>query len=144
LKIFQKLIWFYSILNPIQIQFENIQTFWFWNQILESIQKAFLQPSYSFDNFGPKTVFPAQTISFVLLCIGPVAASSLAQSAPTSSFHWLPTPASIGTTAPPAVSLCRAPLTAALLHAQRAKPKRHHAAFTPPTESSPSCLFFPL
>jgi hypothetical protein len=103
-----------------------------------------LQPSYSFDNFGPKTVFPAQTISFVLLCIGPVAASSLAQSAPTSSFHWLPTPASIGTTAPPAVPLCRAPLTAALLHAQRAKPKRHHAAFTPPTKSSPSCFFFPL
>jgi hypothetical protein len=72
----EKLIWIYSILNPVQIQFENIQTFWFWNQILESIQKAFLQPSYSFDNFGPKTFFPAQTISFVFLCIGPVAATS--------------------------------------------------------------------
>ncbi len=50
----KKLIWIYSILNLVQIQFENIQTFWFWNQILESIQKMeILQPIPPFFFFGP-------------------------------------------------------------------------------------------
>jgi hypothetical protein len=67
--------------------------------------------------FGPKTFFLAQTISFVLIGIGPVAATTPAQSAPTFGFHRLPTLASIGTATPPAVLPCRVPPTAALLRA---------------------------
>jgi hypothetical protein len=80
---FEKLIWIYHSLNPVQIQFKDILIPWFWNQILESIRKAFLQPSYAFIDFGPKTIFPAQTTSFVFLRIGLVMVASLAQLQPT-------------------------------------------------------------
>jgi hypothetical protein len=63
---------------------------------------------------------------------------------PFSSFYWLPPPASISITAPPAALPCCALPTAALLHARRAKPKCRHAAFTSPNELVPSCLLFHL
>jgi hypothetical protein len=65
-------------------------------------------------------------------------------SAPTSGFHQHPPLASISTAAAPAAPPCCALSTAALLRTQRAKLKRHHAAFTSPTELALSHLLFPL
>jgi hypothetical protein len=98
---------------------------------LTSVQKYFKPLIFeSKFLFNIKKSLCCSLLGFRPIFVSPSLPPKPARSArPLGPVHQLPPQASIGTAAPPAVPLCRAPPTAALLRKQRA----NHCAVMPPS-----------